>query len=57
MSLKLERWGVEVNAGNLTIRLVSGDFFIRVPMIGQVAWNSTGLYMDRWADAKHDPVL
>lgn len=57
MWLKLERWGIEVGAGSLIVRLVIGDVFIRVPMIGQVAWNHVGFFMDGWTDAKHDPVL
>ncbi|SDK73361.1 hypothetical protein [Billgrantia gudaonensis] len=57
MLLKLERSGIEVGVSSLIIRLVSGDVFIRVPMVGQMAWNQCGLFLDRWADAKHDPVL
>ncbi|MDI5985306.1 hypothetical protein QLQ85_10925 [Halomonas sp. M4R5S39] len=57
MRLQLERRGIEAGIGSLIIRLVSGDVFIRVPMVGQVAWNQCGLSLDRWADAKHDPVL
>lgn len=57
MLLKLERSGIEVGVSGLIIRLVSGDVFIRVPMVGQMAWNQCGLFLDRWADAKHDPVL
>lgn len=57
MWLKLERRGIEVRLCSLIVRLVIGDVFIRVPIIGQVAWNSEGLFMDRWTDAKHDPVL
>ncbi len=57
MWLKLERRGIEARVCSIIVRLVIGDVFIRVPIIGQVAWNSEGLFMDRWADAKHDPVL
>ncbi|SDL08061.1 hypothetical protein SAMN05192555_102352 [Franzmannia pantelleriensis] len=57
MWLKLERWGIEFGVGSVIIRLVTGDVFIRVPMVGQLAWNPVSFSMDRWAYAKHDPVL
>lgn len=57
MRLKLERWGIEVGIGGIIIRLVLGDVFIRVPMVGLLAWNSFGFYMDKWSEAKHDVVL
>ena len=57
MVLKLERWGIEVGIGGIIIRLVLGDVFIRVPMVGQLTWNSMGLSKDKWSDATHDPVL
>ncbi|TFH87935.1 hypothetical protein EQG41_03180 [Billgrantia azerbaijanica] len=57
MWLKLERWGIDVGMGNCVVRLVSGDVFIRIPKLGQMAWNQFGLAVDRWEDAKHDPVL
>lgn len=41
----------------LIVRLVAGDVFLRVPMVGLLAWNQCGLSLDRWADAKHDPVM
>lgn len=57
MQLKLERWGIDADVGSFIVRLVAGDVFIRVPLVGQVALNSVGLFFDRWEDAKRDPVL
>ena len=56
MLLKLERWGIEVSIGGVIIRLVIGDVFIRVPMVGVVAWNHYALCFDRWEDVKKDPI-
>ena len=47
MQLTLERWGLDFRLGGCIVRLVSGDTFIRLPWIGQVAWNQTGFYADR----------
>ncbi|GHE22828.1 hypothetical protein GCM10017767_33490 [Halomonas urumqiensis] len=57
MRIELTRRGMELTIMGLKVRLVAGDVFLRVPMVGQLAWNQCGLSMDRWADSKHDPVL
>lgn len=56
MLLKPENRGIDVRIGGIIIRLVLGDVFIRVPMVGQLAWNSIDFSMDKWSDAKHDAV-
>lgn len=47
MRLQLERWGFDLRAGGCIVRIVSGDTFIRLPWVGQLAWSHTGLYADR----------
>ncbi len=57
MRIEFTRWGMEFSIMGLIVRLVVGDVFLRVPMVGLLAWNQCGLTLDRWADAKHDPVV
>ncbi|MDN3520823.1 hypothetical protein [Halomonas ramblicola] len=57
MRIEFTRRGMELTIMGLVVRLVAGDVFLRVPMVGLLAWNQCGLFMDRWADAKYDPVL
>ena len=57
MLLKTENQGIDVRVCGIIIRLVINDVFIRVPMVGQLAWNPIDFSMDKWSDAKHDPVL
>ncbi|WP_146612976.1 hypothetical protein [Halomonas sp. SL1] len=57
MRIELTRWGMELAIMGLIVRLVAGDVFLRVPMVGLLAWNQCGLSLDRWSDAKHEPVL
>ena len=55
--MKLERWGVDIRAGSCILRLVAGDIFIRLPGVGQIAWNATGFYADRLKKGDRlDPV-
>ena len=57
MRIEFTNWGMELTIMDLVIRLVAGDVFLRVPMVGQLTWNQCGLSVDRWADAKDDSVL
>lgn len=57
MRIELVRWGVELEAMGLVIRLVQGDNFLRVPKVGQLAWNQCGLFADSWKDVEDDPYL
>jgi hypothetical protein len=57
MRIVFTRWGIELAIMGLIVRLVAGDVFLRVPMVGLLAWNQCGLFLDSWADAKHEPVL
>lgn len=53
MRIEFTCWGTEL----AIMGLVAGDVFLRVPIVGLLAWNQCGLSLDRWADAKHDPVM
>lgn len=57
MRIEFARWGIELAIMGLIVRLVAGDVFLRMPMVGLLAWNQCGLSPDRWADAKHERVL
>lgn len=56
MLLKPEDRGIDLRICGIIIRLVVNDVLIRVPKVGQLAWNPMGFSMDSWADAKHDAV-
>ncbi|ATJ82024.1 hypothetical protein ACFPTY_03485 [Halomonas beimenensis] len=57
MRIELVRWGMELEVARLYIRLVYGDVFVRIPRLGQLAWNQCGLYLDAWKDVAQDPVM
>lgn len=47
MRIEFVRWGVVFVLGNFEASLVLGDLFIRVPRVGQLAWNQVGFFADR----------
>jgi hypothetical protein len=47
MKLEIGRWGVGVAIGDFELRLFLGDFYLKIPERLEVAWNSTGRYIDR----------
>jgi hypothetical protein len=47
MKLEIGRWGVGVAIGDFELRLFLGDFYLKIPGRLEVAWNSTGRYIDR----------
>ncbi len=47
MKLEIGRWGVGVAIGDFELRLFLGDFYLKIPGRLEVAWNSTGRYVDR----------
>jgi len=47
MKLEIGRWGVGVAIGDFELRLFLGDFYLKIPRRLEVAWNSTGRYVDR----------
>jgi hypothetical protein len=47
MRLKVGRWGIGMVLGGVVVDLFLGDVFVRVPGVGELAWNQTGFYLDR----------
>jgi hypothetical protein len=47
MQIRLEAWGMDLRVGAGVARLVAGDILLRVPRVGQIAWNHTGIYAER----------
>lgn len=43
----IERAGIGIEIGRFELSLFWGDFYIRLPNIGEVAWNSIGFFADR----------
>lgn len=54
--IEFTRWGMELTIMELVIRLVAGDVFLRVPMVGQLVWNQCGLSVDRWTERRRGSV-
>lgn len=47
MELSIGRWGLHLRLAGLVIHAFIGDLYLRCPGIGELAWNSTGLYANR----------
>ncbi|UZH11950.1 MULTISPECIES: hypothetical protein [unclassified Halomonas] len=47
MKLEIGRWGLGVAIRYFELRLFLGDFYLKIPGRLEVAWNSTGRYVDR----------
>lgn len=46
MRITVGAWGVGVTVLGLVVHLYWGDTYIRVPWVGELAWNCTGLHMN-----------
>lgn len=47
MSILLGRWGIDFRLGSLVIHIFLGDLYLKVPKVGELAWNSTGFFLDK----------
>lgn len=47
MSVSVDWSGFEVRVLGLELTCYIGDFYVRIPLLFEVAWNSTGIYFDR----------
>jgi len=47
MAVKLSSTGFALEAGGFTFHFYIGDVFVRIPRIVELAWNSTGFYVDK----------
>ncbi|WP_114417532.1 hypothetical protein [Marinospirillum perlucidum] len=59
MKMEIGRWGAGFRIGDFELRLFLGDFYLKIPGCLEMAWNSTGFYIDPIhrqggkADGKH----
>lgn len=49
MRVTLGRWGMGVTVGGFVADLFAGDVYLKVPKLGELAWNCTGFHIDRAA--------
>ncbi|MDT0500321.1 MULTISPECIES: hypothetical protein [unclassified Halomonas] len=47
VTITIGLWGVGLRVGGLIINLYLGDLYFRIPQVGELAWNSLGLHMNR----------
>lgn len=47
MKIQIEISGVGLEFGDFVLNLFVGDFYIRLPNVGEAAWNQTGLHLNR----------
>lgn len=47
MKIEIETSGLGLEIGGFALNLFWGDFYARLPRVGEVAWNCTGLYANR----------
>lgn len=52
VTLSIGFWGVGLKVGGLVIDLYLGDVYVRVPRVGELAWNQLGLCVDRYPKKK-----
>lgn len=48
MKFSIGKWGVGVEAGRLVILLYLGDVYLKIPLVGELAVNSSGFFTDRY---------
>lgn len=47
MTITIGRWGIGLVIGGFVMDLFLQDVYLRVPRLGELAWNPTGFYVDR----------
>lgn len=53
MTCSIGKWGISVQLGGLAVWLYLGDVYLRCPKVGELAWNTTGLHLNRLPVAFH----
>jgi|TARA_R110000851_G_scaffold176026_1_gene322564 hypothetical protein len=48
VTLTVGYWGLGLKIGDLVIHLFLGDLYLRIPKVGELAWNQLGLFIDRY---------
>lgn len=47
MGITLGGWGMGVVIGGMVVDLFVGDIYVRIPGVGELAWNSVGFVVNR----------
>lgn len=47
MKVTVGAWGLGVSLSGVVVHLYLGDVYIRLPRVGELAWNYTGFYINR----------
>lgn len=47
MKIEIEMSGLGLEISGFALNLFWGDFYARLPHVGEIAWNHTGLYANR----------
>lgn len=47
MKISIGRWGFGLEVGGFVMDLFLGDVYVRVPGVGELAWNHTGFFANR----------
>lgn len=48
MSITIGRWGIGLESSHLIIWLYLGDIYLKIPLLGELAINSIGIFFDRY---------
>lgn len=54
MKVSFARWGFGLELGGFVLDIFLGDVYIKIPSVGELAWNLTGFYMDRPSVSQED---
>ncbi|GEK46019.1 hypothetical protein HPA02_03020 [Bisbaumannia pacifica] len=46
MRVACGKWGLGLSIGAFKFDMYLGDLYLRVPNVGELAWNSTGFYWE-----------
>ncbi len=47
MKVRVERYGMGLAVGGFVVEVFLGDIYLKVPRVGELAWNSVGFFVDR----------
>lgn len=47
MKITVGKWGAGGSIMGLVVHIYLGDTYIRIPFVGEMAWNCTGFHVNR----------
>lgn len=47
MKITVGMWGAGISVLGLVVHLYWGDVYVRVPLVGELAWNGAGFFRNR----------